>query len=388
MEAVRIRHSLRAIALAVTAVIVCACGTGTTSSAAPSVGGPAPSTPVAASNGPSLDDATTVEQVLAAVDGLAPADRTAALLKKAESEGEFSGYFALQIESADAITTAFLKAYPTLKEQHFALGGGDTLERILTEGTAGQHNWDVAVVNPEHMKPLREADLVGKYSGPVLKDIPATFQDAGGQWVDLYVINQGTMINKTLVTEPPKTIEDLAAPRFKGKFTLDTEDFEWGQMVLDAYGDRGTAVLEAIKANQPILIRGGGDQREAVASGEAMMASTVGDYLVYGQIQDGAPVALVYLDVNITKHGPMIISNHAPHPAAAVLFEDWALSVEGQQAMHDSTKRTPVNPGVTQQFPELTAQREGVKFVSLDLNSFAENYEAIQKTWRDIFTGG
>jgi iron(III) transport system substrate-binding protein len=387
MEVARISRSLRAIALAVAAVVVTACGTGTAPTVAPSVASPSGSAPVAASSAPSLDGATTVEQVLAALDGVAPAERAAALLKKAEKEGEFSGYFALQIESADAITSAFLKAYPTLKEQHFALGGGDTLERILTEGTAGQHNWDVAVVNPEHLKPLREANLVGSYRGPVLKDIPTQYQDPGGQWVDLYVIQQGTMINKSLVTEPPKTIEDLAAPRFKGKFTLDTEDFEWGQMVLDQYGDRGRAVLEAIKANQPVLIRGGGDQREAVASGEAVMASTVGDYLVYGQIQDGAPVGLVYLDFNIAKHGPMIISNNAPHPAAAVLFLDWALSVDGQQAMHDSTKRSPVNPGVTQQFPDLTKQREGVKFVSLDLNSFAENYEQIQSTWREIFTG-
>jgi iron(III) transport system substrate-binding protein len=243
----------------------------------------------------------------------------------------------------------------------------------------------VAIVNPEHLTPLREEDLVGQYSGPVLSDIPAEFQDPNGEWVDLYVINQGTMINTDLVTDPPATIEDLADPRFKGRFTLDTEDFEWGQMVRETYGDRAQGVLEAIKANEPIMIRGGGEQRELTASGEAMMATTVGDYLVYGQVQDGAPVALVYLDENITKHGPMIISNHAPHPAAAVLFMDWALSVDGQQAMHDATRRTPVNPGVVQQFPDLVAQREGVKFTTLDMNAFSEDYEAIQTLWRDLF---
>jgi iron(III) transport system substrate-binding protein len=332
-----------------------------------------------------LSAATTIAEVLAAVDGLSAEEREAALLAKAESEGEVVGYFALQIESADAIMTAFLEAYPSLKEQHFALGGGDTLERILTEASAGRHAWDVGIVNPEHMQPIRDADLVTSYSGPVLADIPADYQDPNGEWVDLYVIQQGTMINTNLVSEPPKTIEDLAAPRFTGRFALDTEDFEWGQMVRDTYGDRAEAVLQSIKDNQPVMIRGGGEQRELTASGELMMATTVGDYLVYGQVQEGAPVALVYLDVNITKHGPMILSKNSSHPAAAVLFFDWALSVEGQQAMHDATRRSPVNPGVTQQFPDLVAQREGVNFFTVDMNEFSKNYEDIQNVWRDMF---
>lgn len=376
------RHVVTAGLAVLFAVAACGPAAGTATPAATNAPGASAS---AVAEGPSLADATTVAEVLAAVDGLASTERQAALLGKAEAEAEFTGYFALQIESADAITKAFIDSYPSLKEQHFALGGGDTLEKILTEGTAGLHAWDVAIVNPEHLKPLREADLVGSYSGPVLSEIPAENQDPGGEWFDLYVINQGTMINTDLVSDPPTTIEELADPRFKGKFTLDTEDFEWGQMVRETYGDRAQAVLEAIKANDPIMIRGGGEQRELTASGEAMMATTVGDYLVYGQVQDGAPVQLIYLDENITKHGPMIVSNHAPHPAAAVLFMDWALSVAGQQAMHDATRRTPVNPGVTQQFPDLVAQREGVKFTTLDLNAFSEGYEAIQTLWRDLF---
>lgn len=372
------------VGLAVAFAVV-ACGGSAVDSGAPGATTGPGATASAGADGPGLTEATTVAEVLAAVDGLGPDERAAALLEKAEAEGQFSGYFALQIESADAITSAFIDAYPALSEQHFALGGGDTLEKILTEGTAGLHQWDVGIVNPEHLTPLREADLVGQYSGPSLSEIPSEYQDPDGEWVDLYVINQGTMINTDLVTDPPATIEDLADPRFTGRFTLDTEDFEWGQMVRDTYGDRAQAVLEAIKANNPILIRGGGEQRELTASGEAMLATTVGDYLVYGQVQEGAPVELVYLDENITKHGPMIISNNAPHPGAAVLFMDWALSVDGQQAMHDATRRTPVNPGVVQSFPDLVAQREGAKFTTLDLNNFSENYEEIQTIWRDLF---
>ena len=47
-----------------------------------------------------------------------------------------------------------------------------------------------------------------------------------------------------------------------------------------------------------------------------------------------------------------MVSRHAPHPHAAALFTDWALSEEGQ-TMITTFGRVVARKGVKQRFPEL-----------------------------------
>jgi ABC-type Fe3+ transport system substrate-binding protein len=63
--------------------------------------------------------------------------------------------------------------------------------------------------------------------------------------------------------------------------------------------------------------------------------------------------------VNITKPDPILgcgtRERHAPHPHAAALFIDWALSEEGQP-MITTFGRVVTRKGVKQRFTELTAK--------------------------------
>jgi iron(III) transport system substrate-binding protein len=316
------------------------------------------------------------------VQGLKGDGRQQALLQKAEADGgEFVGYFLFNVDDANYLATSFVAAYPSLSQQHLGGGGGENFERLINEASAGRHEWGVAVVNPEHIAVLRQQDLVAQYTGPAFDAIPEQYRDPDGEWVDLYVAPQATMYNTNEVSDPPGTLNDLTDPRFKGRISMDTEDFEWFQVVLETLGEE-----EGLKANEPVLIRGGSENRESTANGETIVTVTQNDYDIAELAAEGAPVDYVYLEeANVVKHGPMVLSKNAPNPAAAILFFEWAISLEGQQLLHDETLRPPVHPDVADQFPDVAAARQGATLRAVDLNNFARNYEEITSTFREIF---
>ena len=385
----RVDHSLRShrrlVALGISAVLVlAACGGSTPSVPVASTGtGSAPS---AGSGTPDLASATTVDEVLTAVDGLDAAAREAALLAKAQTEGPIALYGTLNIESSAGLMEEFIKAYPTLKEVHFTLSGSALIERVLIEAGGGVDFWDIALANPDQLVAFKENDLITQYRGPSLDVIPAQFKDPDGWWVDAYVTYNGTMYNKDKVATPPATYEDLTDPKWKGQFVLDTEEFEWYVMMLQELGqDAGTDLMQRLAANEPVMVRGGGTQRDRVISGESWVVMSNSDELMLREIKSGAPVELTYLEPSIAKHAPAHIAKRAPNPGAAVLFYDWLLSLEGQQAIHDRLTRNMVHPDVVDNNPELTTRREGVEFKSVDLNTFAADYEKIQTDYRALF---
>jgi ABC-type Fe3+ transport system substrate-binding protein len=334
---------------------------------------------------PDLATATTVAQVLAAVDGLSAEAREKALVAKAEQEGKFVGYFATSVQNGDAMAKAFKDAYPKLTVEHLAFEGPDMIERIITEGTAGRHTWDVAYVNVEHLKPMRDNNLLTAYRGPAVADFPEDSVDPDGLWVDAMVIYQATMYNKNLVSRPPATLADLADPRFSRAMIIHRQEYEWYQAVIETLGEeKARPILEGIAANRPRTSNAGGEMRELTASGEVAMTITAGDHLIFPQIKSGAPVEMVYLkEMNIKKHGPLVISNNTSHPAAAVLFYDWALT-KGQ-TVFAGLGRNPGNPSVPIKDAELQARRQGAVFVSVNPNEFAEKFDSIVESFNKLF---
>jgi ABC-type Fe3+ transport system substrate-binding protein len=75
----------------------------------------------------------------------------------------------------------------------------------------------------------------------------------------------------------------------------------------------------------------------------------------------------------------LALSRRAPHPNAARLYIDFALSQDGQRMMA-SFGRTVVRPGVKRKYPELT---EGVKLHPIK-PEMAKNYEEISKLYYSI----
>jgi ABC-type Fe3+ transport system substrate-binding protein len=74
-----------------------------------------------------------------------------------------------------------------------------------------------------------------------------------------------------------------------------------------------------------------------------------------------------------------------PHPAAAVLFMDWALSREGQQLLPRLFERTAPHPQAPRPHEAIDRVLKSDEFVALDLVEFSRNFQEIQDQFKSIY---
>jgi iron(III) transport system substrate-binding protein len=93
----------------------------------------------------------------------------------------------------------------------------------------------------------------------------------------------------------------------------------------------------------------------------------------------GAPVDQVIVDPYFSQPNKMVLARHAPHPHAAALFIDWALSEEGQSTV-TTFGRVSARKGVKQRFPELMEKEifhADVEFISPIMEQTAKEFGQI-----------
>jgi ABC-type Fe3+ transport system substrate-binding protein len=69
-------------------------------------------------------------------------------------------------------------------------------------------------------------------------------------------------------------------------------------------------------------------------------------------IERGAPLRLIFLEPVVSNPKVLMLAKR-PHPNAAALFIDWALSEEGQRFVGMEIARSPVRKGQKQRFEKL-----------------------------------
>ncbi|MBI4267590.1 MAG: extracellular solute-binding protein, partial [Chloroflexi bacterium] len=94
----------------------------------------------------------------------------------------------------------------------------------------------------------------------------------------------------------------------------------------------------------------GGSQQEQyrmVGRGEYKMALPASDSAVAPIIAEGAPLKFLPMDEGDVGQGEsLIVLKDAPHPNAAKLFADWALSPEGQEAYAKAASTNTLRKGL------------------------------------------
>jgi iron(III) transport system substrate-binding protein len=131
----------------------------------------------------------------------------------------------------------------------------------------------------------------------------------------------------------PKTLEDLLDPRWeKGKLVMDTTDERWFTQTLDKMGEeRGMAYMKKLAAQEPQFRRGHTMMLQLLAVGEFPVNVIAYGYQVEYLKKQGAPLGWS-ADEPVTSTGGVIsLAKHAPHPEAAKLFIDFAMSKVAQE---------------------------------------------------------
>jgi len=305
------------------------------------------------------------------------------LIQGAEKEGKLVWWTTTNIDLSQRILERFEKKYPLVKTELFRAGRGPLLNKILAEALAGRHAWDVLSGSGEMYAPLVEKKLVVPYRSAETKAYDASMIGRDGEWIayhtNTYVLGVNTRLVKS--EQAPKSYEALLDAKWKdGKISLDSDAYPILIGLSQAWGkEKAVNYLKRLAAQSPVVKRGNDERVQLTAAGEypLVMAYASGIARV---AQKGAPMESVALDPVVVQVNPLQVAARAPHPNAARLFIDFALSKEGQEMVRAGL-REPARADV--ESPSL-ASSKSYKRVIISPESYRDYKENV-KLYQEIF---
>ena len=256
------------------------------------------------------------------------------LMDGAKKEGKMVFYTSVETEFARALTSAFEGKYPFIKTDIFRSTHEKIFSRLNVERQTGTYTADAISVGEFETFHLQRRGFIAAYRSPFAATYPDGFKDPDGYWTDLYDNLTVTAYNTSRVKrdEIPRRYEDLLHSRWKGRMVLDQNEDRWFANMLYLMGEKkGVQFMEAL-AKQQIAIRGGRSMvTQLLGAGEYDLQIVAYWYRPHLMKKQGAPVDWVGLEPAIIALHPISIVEKSPHPNAAKLFIDFALSDEGQR---------------------------------------------------------
>jgi iron(III) transport system substrate-binding protein len=326
----RYRRPLVAIALALT-LTATACGGSPTASQ----GG-----------GGNAEVADAAQQVYDRFNGLTGQERTDELLKAAKAEGELSVY--TSNNDIEDVAAAFKDKYG-LEVKTYRADSETVLHRVLQEGEANFHGADVLETNSPEMNITSSHDLLYPYRSEYRDTVRP--QGVRETWTadrfNAFVVGWNTDLVKP--GEEPKSFEDLASPRWRGKLAMELNEVDWYASLTTYWLQHGKTqeqideLFNAIAVNSKLT-------KGHTATGELLSAGQYSVFIsAYTQNIDtpatkGAPVSWrpasgqPVQPITLRPNG-IATMKHASHPAAAILFTDFLLT-DGQKVLK-SVNRIP-----------------------------------------------
>jgi iron(III) transport system substrate-binding protein len=327
----------------------------------------------------------TSGSMLAKVNKLPPDQRQKVLMEKAKAEGEVSFYSSLQAQQIEPFIRVFQKRYPFIKVNPYRVSGNRQVLKIQTEFNAGNHLFDVTNGSSEQAGAIKKIGAIDSYFSPQREFYTGANKDKEGYFTSFYVIPIVLGYNTKLVKrgEAPKTYADLLNPKWKSNMFLDDEAYEWYAVLLKHMGrEKGVQYMQNLAKQDLRMVRGRTAQSQLLGAGERPLAIVLSGHTVLDLKAAGAPVDQVILDPYFAQANKLMIARHAPHPHAAALFMDWALSEEGQGII-TTFGRVVARKGVKQRFPELVEK----EMFLVDVDFISPIMDQTGKEFSKIFLG-
>lgn len=258
----------------------------------------------------------------------------------ARREAELWWYTSLPESEANEYLRRFQVEHPYVTT-HLVRGSTfEIVRRIDRELARGQVQADVVhVLDPGVFDDLRRRGELYAYESPDARTIPAQYQEPG-QWAAMRAVTVCIAFDTRRMTleEAPQTWPELLEPKWRGRIGL--KDAQTGGSAYAQYyllrEEYGASFWRRMAAQTPHLFRSSADTLRALDSGDIDLAGGILGYSVYQATQEGQPVRAVWPRDGVPMTvGPLAVLSRAPHPHAAILFVDYALSRAGQQAIVD-----------------------------------------------------
>jgi len=257
----------------------------------------------------------------------------------ARREGEMWWYTSLPRRQASEFLKRFEARYPFITT-HLVRGSTfDIVRRVDREIAQGQVQADALhVLDPAVFVDLRRRGELYIYDSPQARFIPPQYKDPG-LWAAMRAVTICIAYDTDLMAESevPHNWPELLEPRWQGWVGL--KDAETGGSAYAQYyflrEEYGASYWRRMADQNPRLYKSATDTLHALLSGEIKLAGGILGYRVYqASEREGQPVRALWPKDGVPMIiGPLAILSRAPHPHAAMLFVDFSLSREGQQAI-------------------------------------------------------
>ena len=281
------------------------------------------------------------DRVLAEVEGLKGDERAKKLAAMAKNEGgELTFYTSLVSETEEAVADAFEDAYD-VEVSVYRASGETVAQRVSEEADADFRGADVVETGGPEMVGLSNDGLFVSYR-PDGSDklVEGSLQK---NWTAVRFNTFVVAWNTKLVAkdERPRSYEELADPRWKGKLVIEEEDADWYKAMLEYLMSEGKSeaqaekVMEGIAANAQVAASHS-LMTQLLSAGEFTASPDQYQYQVKDAQDDGAPLeSKPFVEPVFPRPQGMALMKTAKHPAAAVLFADWLIG-PGQEVLLES----------------------------------------------------
>jgi len=320
----------------------------------------------------------SAQETSAAVAAYAGADRAERLVAGAKREGTIAIYTSAAVADMAVLTAAFEQKYG-VKVSVWRASSEQIVQRSLTEARGGRFNADLFETGGAALEALHREKLLQQLRLPSGADLNPAAVTAHGEWTgtrfNLFVAGYNTSLVKP--QELPKRYDDLLDPKWKGRLGIEADDSDWFGAVVSQLGEeRGLKLFRGIVAANGISVRKGHTLiANLIASGEVPLALTTYSYRVEQLKKRGAPIDWVAIPPVIARFEGAGVARQAPHPNAAILFFEFALTA-GQELLRKRDILTATD--------KMTAVPGGIPVVFMDAARNLDESQKWSKYYRDI----
>jgi iron(III) transport system substrate-binding protein len=278
--------------------------------------------------------ATAADTSLAEYKGADRMDKIAAAAKK---EGTLTLYTTIAEKDLPTIIKPFEQKYG-IRVNVWRAGTDKVLQRTVTEAQAKKYDVDAIHFGSPEMEALSREKILLPVNSPVQSDLLPGSVPKHREWTAtiLSVWVQAYNTNLVKKADLPKTFQDLLDPKWKGKLGIESKNDDWFATVVHQLGgeQKGVAFFRELVAKNGISPRHGHTLlNNMVVSGEVPLALTLYNYMPEQAKKKGAPIDWFAIEPAVARSNAIGVARRAPHPNAALLFYEYLLGPEGQQAM-------------------------------------------------------
>lgn len=251
-----------------------------------------------------------------------------------QASGTVVLYTSVPQELATEFGQAFMRRHSQIKLEVLRSGSTEIERRIFAEIETGGIRADLLwLADAPAFITLRDRGQLLPYRSSEARNVPADFRDPGNHFIAGRLINMIIAVNTTLipVRAAPRNWTDL--PRFGKTAAMPNPLFSGSVFVTVAtfVQKYGWAWFERARRENMQVLRGNTEVARGLAAREFGVGMTL-DFIVYGLIQDGAPLAIIWPEEGaVSVPSPVAITKASKNPEAAKRFVDYVISVEGQK---------------------------------------------------------